>query len=306
MVAHVALAEAEGAHGRQDRHVEILARDRELAVAGDLRVGVDEEAQAALPAAEAHGGPPVGGRERRRARLRGRVRGVHRRGAEEAVDLPAALLELDRHGLLPAASRHYLIEGRVGSGRARVVRDGASAVALARRTRIAYKRRVGDSNRWRLHVLDLASGRDVALAENRSTDDQPEWLGDDTIVYSATAVRELEEDLAAGRVAAVCDRLTERAARQIGSVGHRRTPTTCVRDLREFLYVTSAADGEVPLRRAPMPEVVATRIDRGGASAVATVTLGGDPFRLRLAREGGRWKLDDFFGAVAPPPRPLR
>jgi len=80
---------------------------------------------------------------------------------------------------------YYLIEGELGSARARVVRERVECPALSPDgTRIAYKRRIGDDNRWRYHVLDLASGRDVALAERRSVDDQPEWLDDDTIVYS--------------------------------------------------------------------------------------------------------------------------
>ena len=38
-------------------------------------------------------------------------------------------------------------------------------------------------NTWRLHVLDLASGRETALAETRSVDDQVEWLDDERIMY---------------------------------------------------------------------------------------------------------------------------
>ncbi|ONI91771.1 hypothetical protein ALI144C_00575 [Actinosynnema sp. ALI-1.44] len=49
-------------------------------------------------------------------------------------------------------------------------------------TRIAYKFRIGD--RWRLHVLDLASGGDTALAEPEHVDDQPQWLDDDTVAYA--------------------------------------------------------------------------------------------------------------------------
>ena len=36
---------------------------------------------------------------------------------------------------------------------------------------------------WRLHVLDLASGSDVALAETRSGDDQLEWRDDHNLLY---------------------------------------------------------------------------------------------------------------------------
>jgi WD40-like Beta Propeller Repeat len=80
---------------------------------------------------------------------------------------------------------HYLLEGRIGSRQARTIRAHVECPSLSPDgSRIAYKRRIGNSNRWRLHVLDLASGEDVALAERRSIDDQPEWLDDERIAYS--------------------------------------------------------------------------------------------------------------------------
>lgn len=89
------------------------------------------------------------------------------------------------YATLGSGGRHYLIEGRVGTRTARVIADRVECPSLSPDgTRIAYKRRIGKQDRWRLHVRDLRGGRDVALAERRSIDDQPEWLGDDTIVYS--------------------------------------------------------------------------------------------------------------------------
>ncbi|MEX1141480.1 MAG: hypothetical protein WD993_08575 [Thermoleophilaceae bacterium] len=89
------------------------------------------------------------------------------------------------YATLASDDRHYLIAGRVGSTRARVVRTHVECPSLSPDgERIAYKRRIPGTNRWRLHVLDLPTGEDVELAETRSIDDQPEWLGDDTIVYS--------------------------------------------------------------------------------------------------------------------------
>jgi hypothetical protein len=49
-------------------------------------------------------------------------------------------------------------------------------------SRIAYKKRVNQTT-WRIHVRDLASGADVALAETRSVDDQLEWWDDEHVVY---------------------------------------------------------------------------------------------------------------------------
>ena len=36
---------------------------------------------------------------------------------------------------------------------------------------------------WRLHVLDLRTMADTALAETRMVDDQAEWLDDGTVLY---------------------------------------------------------------------------------------------------------------------------
>lgn len=89
------------------------------------------------------------------------------------------------YATLATGSEHYLIEGDVESRTAKVLREGVECPSLSPDgRRIAYKSRIGNTNRWRLHVLDLDSGRDTALAERRSIDDQPEWLGDDMIVYS--------------------------------------------------------------------------------------------------------------------------
>jgi len=89
------------------------------------------------------------------------------------------------YATLGSGGRHYLIEARVSTRKARVIGEHVECPSPSPDGRqIAYKRRIGKQDRWRLHVLDLASGRDVALAERRSIDDQPEWLGDDTIVYS--------------------------------------------------------------------------------------------------------------------------
>ncbi|HEY7722517.1 MAG TPA: hypothetical protein VIB11_11820 [Pedococcus sp.] len=51
--------------------------------------------------------------------------------------------------------------------------------------RVAYKKQEdripGD---WRLAVLDLASGKETMLAEDRSVDDQVEWLDNDQLLYA--------------------------------------------------------------------------------------------------------------------------
>jgi hypothetical protein len=89
------------------------------------------------------------------------------------------------YATLGSGGDHYLLEARVSTRRARVIGEQIECPSPSPDgTRIAYKRRIGKQDRWRLHVRDLRSGRDVALAERRSIDDQPEWLDDETVVYS--------------------------------------------------------------------------------------------------------------------------
>lgn len=109
--------------------------------------------------------------------------------------------------------RFYLIEGSVDSDRALVLRPRVECPALSPDgSRIAYKRRIAGTNRWRFHVLDLATGQTTALAERRSIDDQPEWLGDDWVVYSDDkAVLAVRAD-GSGEAVRLVDRATSPAA----------------------------------------------------------------------------------------------
>jgi hypothetical protein len=80
---------------------------------------------------------------------------------------------------------HYLVEGRVSEGAMTVLRDGVECPSLSPDGKqIAYKSRIGDEARWHLRVLDVATLDDHEVAEERSIDDQVEWLDDDTLVYS--------------------------------------------------------------------------------------------------------------------------
>jgi hypothetical protein len=81
---------------------------------------------------------------------------------------------------------HYnLVEGDVRTRTLRVLRDGVECPSLSPDgSRIAFKSRIGDQNRWRLEVLDLATLRDHPVAERRPIDDQVEWLDASTLVYS--------------------------------------------------------------------------------------------------------------------------
>lgn len=86
------------------------------------------------------------------------------------------------YATLSSRNKFYLVQGDVQTRRARVVADGVECPSLSPdETRVAFKRRQGD--KWRLHVLDLATGRVTPLAETRNVDDQVEWLDDDRILY---------------------------------------------------------------------------------------------------------------------------
>ena len=60
-------------------------------------------------------------------------------------------------------------------------------VAVAGRHALAFKHRIGGGLQavgWRIHVLDLAKGTEIEVAETRSVDDQVEWRDDETVLYA--------------------------------------------------------------------------------------------------------------------------
>ena len=79
----------------------------------------------------------------------------------------------------------YLIEGSVRAREAHVIQENVECPSLSPDgTRIAFKKRT-DSNDtpWHLTVLDLATMRETPLTEQRSVDDQVEWLDDKNVLY---------------------------------------------------------------------------------------------------------------------------
>jgi hypothetical protein len=80
---------------------------------------------------------------------------------------------------------HYLVEGNIRDKSMRTLREGVECPSLSPDGKqIAYKSRIGKEARWRLRVLDVATLADHAVAEERSIDDQVEWLDDNTLAYS--------------------------------------------------------------------------------------------------------------------------
>jgi WD40-like Beta Propeller Repeat len=89
------------------------------------------------------------------------------------------------YATLGAGGHHYLVEGSVSGRSLRVLRDGVECPSISPDgKRLVFKSRIGEETRWRLHVLDLATLADHPVADERSIDDQAEWLDDDTLVYS--------------------------------------------------------------------------------------------------------------------------
>jgi hypothetical protein len=88
------------------------------------------------------------------------------------------------YATLATDGRRFLVEGSLRRRQMRVLRENVECPSLSPEgTRLAYKKRVGGEEDWRLHVLDLRTMRDVALAERRSIDDQAEWLDERTVLY---------------------------------------------------------------------------------------------------------------------------
>jgi hypothetical protein len=88
------------------------------------------------------------------------------------------------YATLATGGHHYLVHGRVSTRNVEVLRDNVECPSLSPDgTRIAYKRRDGKRWHWRLHVLDLRTGADVATAERRPIDDQAEWLDNARVLY---------------------------------------------------------------------------------------------------------------------------
>lgn len=89
------------------------------------------------------------------------------------------------YATLATGGNIYLVEGSVKGRTMRTVHPDVECPSLSPdETRIAYKKRVGPAGkRWRLHVLDLRTMQETALAETRSVDDQVEWLDDERVLY---------------------------------------------------------------------------------------------------------------------------
>ena len=89
------------------------------------------------------------------------------------------------YATMASGGKTWLIQGSIKDRRAKTIHENVECPALSPdETRIGYKKAVATNPaKWRFHVLDLATGRETALAETRSIDDQLEWLDDDHLLY---------------------------------------------------------------------------------------------------------------------------
>ena len=91
------------------------------------------------------------------------------------------------YATLSTGGQHYLVRGDIAARSATIIHENVECPSLSPDARrVAYKKRLMDGNRvqWQLHVLELATGRETALAEKRSIDDQLEWLDNRHVLYS--------------------------------------------------------------------------------------------------------------------------
>lgn len=79
----------------------------------------------------------------------------------------------------------HLAKGQLSAKRIDTVRTDAECPSLSPDgTKVAFKKR-GDRARgnWRIVVMDIATGKETQIADDRSVDDQVEWLDNSRLLY---------------------------------------------------------------------------------------------------------------------------
>ena len=89
------------------------------------------------------------------------------------------------YATLRTGGKTYLVEGDIQARRMRTLAENVECPSLSPDgTMVAFKKFVGQGPTWRLHVLDLTTMAETALAEERSVDDQAEWLDNANVTYA--------------------------------------------------------------------------------------------------------------------------
>jgi hypothetical protein len=87
------------------------------------------------------------------------------------------------YATLATSGQNYLIEGNIDTRQARVVHAGVECPSLSPDGRRLVFKRLSKSG-WRLYALDLSTGGETPLPEERSVDDQVEWLDPERVLYA--------------------------------------------------------------------------------------------------------------------------
>jgi hypothetical protein len=89
------------------------------------------------------------------------------------------------YATLASGGKTWLVEGGIAGRRLRTLRENVECPSISPDgKRLAFKKRVGGPGAWRLHLLDLATLEEKLLVgEERSIDDQAEWLDDTHVIY---------------------------------------------------------------------------------------------------------------------------
>jgi hypothetical protein len=83
-----------------------------------------------------------------------------------------------------SGGRTWLVRGDIAGRTVAAIRNNVECPALSPDgSRVAFKSREPGADGWTVAVLDLASGKVTVLPEERSVDDQVEWLDDGTVLY---------------------------------------------------------------------------------------------------------------------------
>jgi hypothetical protein len=93
------------------------------------------------------------------------------------------------YATLGTRTETFLVRGDVSAKRLEVVRSNVECPSVSPDgSRLVFKKRMPDTRpgavTWHLALLDLSTLKETMLADDRSVDDQAEWLDNDRIVYS--------------------------------------------------------------------------------------------------------------------------
>jgi dipeptidyl aminopeptidase/acylaminoacyl peptidase len=91
------------------------------------------------------------------------------------------------YATMATAGKTYLVSGSFAAHRVEVLPENVACTSLSPDgTRLVFKKRIRPASSgepWRLYLLDLKTMHESPLAENRSVDDQVDWLDPKTITY---------------------------------------------------------------------------------------------------------------------------